>query len=366
MAKQDALRTMALLIIILSGCASQAPILPDLYWPAHPEEPRIAFVAVYRGTADFRASSFLDRIFGSTTKADLPRPYAVTASGGKIYVADMTNKVVVIDPGEKDISYIGGTGDKSLILPLGIASAADGLLYVSDAKAMRINVYDKSGKLKSVIGNKNELQNPVGLAVNNELGRIYVADSKAHSVVVYSTRGELLFRIGKRGTEDGNFNFPNFIAVDRRNGNVVVVDSENARVQIFDRDGKFIRKFGEPGDSLGTFSRPKGVGVDSDGNIYVVDASFNVFQIFDEKGQTLLSIGSPGRDRGQFSLPAGMYIDEKDVIYVADQFNGRVQVFQYLSDKWKKGHPEEYKKYLLQERDAPQTGEPANDTQKKK
>jgi len=30
-----------------------------------------------------------------------------------------------------------------------------------------------------------------------------------------------------------------------------------------------------------------------------------------------------------------------------DSFNHRVQVFQYLSEKWKKENPEKYKAYLL-------------------
>ena len=97
----------------------------------------------------------------------------------------------------------------------------------------------------------------------------------------------------------------------------------------------------------GTFSRPKGIGIDSDGHVYVVDAAFNNFQIFDETGQLLLFIGGEGNAPGQFQLPAGMYVDEKDRIYVVDSFNFRVQVFQYLSDRWKKEHPEEYNKYLL-------------------
>jgi sugar lactone lactonase YvrE len=44
--------------------------------------------------------------------------------------------------------------------------------------------------------------------------------------------------------------------------------------------------------------------------------------------------------------PAGLYIDENDKVYVVDTLNKRIQVYQYLSEKWKKDHPEEYNKYL--------------------
>ena len=39
---------------------------------------------------------------------------------------------------------------------------------------------------------------------------------------------------------------------------------------------------------------------------------------------------------GKFQLPAGMFIDSEDRIYVVDQLNRRVQVFQYLGERWKK------------------------------
>ena len=37
-------------------------------------------------------------------------------------------------------------------------------------------------------------------------------------------------------------------------------------------------------------------------------------------------------------------LDEHDKIAVADGFSGRVEVFQYLSQKWKENNPEHYKK----------------------
>ena len=50
-------------------------------------------------------------------------------------------------------------------------------------------------------------------------------------------------------------------------------------------------------------------------------------------------IGGPGHDPGYFWLPAGVYVDEKDRVYIVDSYNRRVQVFQYLSERWKKKIP---------------------------
>jgi hypothetical protein len=40
------------------------------------------------------------------------------------------------------------------------------------------------------------------------------------------------------------------------------------------------------------------------------------------------------------SLPAGMYIDHEDRIYVVEQLTRRVQIFQYISGKWKQRQKE--------------------------
>ncbi len=66
-------------------------------------------------------------------------------------------------------------------------------------------------------------------------------------------------------------------------------------------------------------------------------------QIFDETGtEILLFFGGAGRGPTQFLLMTGIYIDENDKIAIADGFSGRVQIFQYISDKWKEKNPQKY------------------------
>ena len=343
---------LVLIVAVLSGCGATAPKEVNLYWPPPPEDPRIAYVASYRGDVDFKkkgfVDSFLGALFGEATMLDLRKPYGVSARGDNIYVSDTANGyVLVIHTREKKISYLGDRGSGKLVLPLGVAAAADGTVFVADAKLKKIYGYGKQGQLKVAIGKKDELKNPAGIAVNNALKRLYVVDSYGHTVHVYALDGAPLFRFGRRGFGEGEFNFPSNVAIDRRNNNVAVVDTQNFRVQVFDQDGKFLKTIGEQGDRPGTFSRPKGIGIDSEGNVYVVDAAFNNFQVYDQDGNLLIFIGGEGRDPGYFMLPAGMYVDENERIYVVDSFNFRVQVYQFLSEKWKQEHPEEYKKYQL-------------------
>jgi len=353
-----------LILITLSGCAS-TPEEKSLFWPAFPDEPRIAFVKSYMGESDLKEKGFFDKLFGGEHEA-LPKAYGVFAWDNKIYVTITSGTVLIFDEKEKKLSAFGGEGIARLSLPIGVAVSSDGTIYVSDAKKKGVFAFDQKGKLKLSIWKKDELKNPAGIAINDELGRLYVIDSYGHSVHAYTLQGEKLFQFGSNGDGDGEFHFPTNIAIDRRNGKLYVVDTQNFRVQVFDRDGKFLSKIGTLGDGFGSFSRPKGIGVDTEGHVYVVDAAFDNFQIFDDTGQLLLFMGAAGDAPGYFQLPAGLYVDENDRIYIVDSLNRRVQVFQYLSEKWKKKNPEQYQKYLVQSEKMGQKtdGEKAVDSKK--
>ena len=51
------------------------------------------------------------------------------------------------------------------------------------------------------------------------------------------------------------------------------------------------------------------------------------------------SVGSGNIGRGGFQIPQGISIDKNDRIYVADSLNRRVQVLQYLSQRYLSEHP---------------------------
>ncbi|MEW6740127.1 MAG: 6-bladed beta-propeller [Nitrospirota bacterium] len=331
------------------SCAPPAVKEVKLIWPSPPEEPKLAYVNSYKGESDFKKKGFFEAVLGETMfSTDLQKPYGVTAYGDKMYVTDTQSAVVfVFDLKEQKVTFMGYKDLGKLALPAGVAVSSDGIIFVSDAKQKRVFGYDANGNLKIALGKKDEFKNPGGIAINNDIGRLYIIDSYGHMVHVYSTKGDPLFTFGKRGDGDGEFNYPSNVAIERKTGNIYIVDTQNFRVQVFDKDGKFVKRFGQIGDVPGTFTRPKGIGIDSEGHIYVADAAFDNLQIFDDKGQILLFIGGPGHEPGYFWLPAGVYVDEKDRIYIVDSFNHRVQVLQYLSEKWKKENPEKYKEYLM-------------------
>jgi DNA-binding beta-propeller fold protein YncE len=314
--------------------------------PAPPEEPKIFFDVLHQGEISFTKRNTLDAFLGekvSVGNKNLAKPYGVAANKNKIYVSDTAHGAVFsIDEIQRKVSMIGASASGKLSLPVGIAIGDNGKIFVADAKAAKVLVYDENENFISSFGDNGDLNRPTGIAINTKESKIYVVDTRDHNIKVYSLEGEKLSSFGKRGIENGEFNFPTNIAIDKRNNNLVVVDTQNFRVQVFDKDGNFLRKFGKIGDRAGMFARPKGLGIDSDGNIYVADSAFNNVQVFSDEGELLIYFGGTGRNIGNFSLIAGMYIDENDRIYIVDGFNARVQVFQYVSETWKKNNPRKY------------------------
>ena len=325
------------LIVIISGCATA----PSTYtkptgtfvWPIPPASPKIKWITQWSDRYDFgKPNEVLEFLIGKERTERLRRPNGVVADAeGNVYVADSEIRTIfVFDLGKNTLRFLGmGT----VAGPIGLAmDNKRGILFVSDSRLDKVFGFNKTtGDIVLSLGGPGEFKNPSGLAYDDQRDRLYVADTQNHVIKVFDRDGKLLFNIGTRGTENGEFNFPSYIALDR-NGRLYVVDSFNFRVQIFDTNGKFVKIFGKLGDASGAFSRPVGIGVDSDGHICVVDAAFNNFQIFDEEGKLLLWVGNPGSRPGEFYLPSGMYIDREDRIYVTDTFNRRVQVFQYLRE----------------------------------
>ena len=202
----------------------------------------------------------------------------------------------------------------------------DNVLF-TDSRLNKVFLLSNDQKQLTVLNDTLQLQQPTGIAYSVATGEIWVVETGAHRVSILNSSGALVRRIGGRGDDKGQFNYPTSVCIDR-NGDAYIVDAMNFRVQIFNKHGDFISTFGEAGDGSGFFARPKGIATDSYGNIYVSDALFHVVQIFDREGHFLYSFGKQGREKEEFWMPSGIYIDSKNYIYVADSYNSRIQIFQ--------------------------------------
>ncbi len=333
----------SILMVALWSCAPEVEKKPvNIVWPPSPAEPKIELVEIISSEDDVKAEAeggWLKSLIGDEKgfEGRLMRPYGVAVDrDGRIYVTD-AGRVFIFDKKNKNLSFIvEKLGSERLKMPIGVAIGPDGRVYVSDATSDRVFIYNRECKCIGAIGSAGEFRSPAGLAIDTVRGSLYVADTKKHSVRAYTLDGKFLFSLGEHDSDKGRFSFPTNIAVDSE-GKIYVVDTGHFRVQVFNPDGKFFGTIEGGRPSL--FARPKGIAIDSEGHIYVVDAASQKIYILNKEGELFLSIGGGGIEPGKFSVPAGIAVDAEDRIYVADQLNARVQVFQYLSEKWKAMQP---------------------------
>lgn len=304
-----------------------------LVWPESPAAPTIRFlyaVPAPEGSGEHPTALLrrLGKALFSKSAEPIVRPLGVAARNGFLYVADPGGHALLIAGLERGpFQRITKAGSDLLVSPVGVA-AGKNRVFVSDSSLKRICVYDRRGKFVKTFGGDG-LERPTGLAFDEASEWLYVTDTAAHRIRIYGQNGQLVRAFGRRGTADGQFNYPTHVWLDSEE-RLFVVDSLNYRVQIFRSDGTFVAAFGRHGDGSGDFASPKGIATDSAGHVYVVDALFDTVQIFDRRGRLLLSFGEQGSGPGRFWLPSGIFVDERDRIYVADSYNQRIQVFEFL------------------------------------
>jgi sugar lactone lactonase YvrE len=108
-------------------------------------------------------------------------------------------------------------------------------LIVVDAMNFRVQVLDRSGTFRYVIGKVGDgagwMFRPKGIGIDSE-GHLYVVDGQWGMVQVFDQQGQLLYYFGQHGTGRGEFQLPTGLVIDSKD-RIYVVDSFNRRVQIF-------------------------------------------------------------------------------------------------------------------------------------
>jgi tripartite motif-containing protein 71 len=161
-------------------------------------------------------------------------------------------------------------------------------------------------------------------------GTVYVADN--HSIKRFTSTGVLLGNWGRFGSGDGEFSYPNGVALGP-NGYVYVMDTGNNRVQYFTSNGSFLGKWGRRGPGKLEFEFPNDLSVSPTGTVYVADTGTSVgfltcrVQYFTSVGSFLGEWGRPGQGVGEFYFPTGICCDRSGKVYVVDSGNYRVQYF---------------------------------------
>lgn len=298
------------------------------------------------GTGSITQSVVLVKPIGQIGKAgedkgSFQEPSSICVRNGKVVVADTAARKFQVFSrdgrwlGESRSNPVTAKGTRTnggvFSKPSSVTIDARGRIYAADSADHFIRVFDGQGTFQREFVNKNGKDGGIlGLYCDNT-GNLYMADPDNGCIhVVSAETGTWMRKIGSKGTNDGQFQLPQSLGIDRF-GQLFVVDYGTSKVSVFSKAGMFQRSWGGKGTGKGQFNVPRGIAIDRVDRVYVADSLNHRVSVFSAGGDYLYSFGGRGNELGKFIGPADLSIDpENNTLYVVDRGNCRVQIFELL------------------------------------
>ena len=162
-----------------------------------------------------------------------------------------------------------------------------------------------------------------GIAVNTE-GQLVVTDNSGHCVYVFDKNGDCLRKTGGKGSNTGEFQYPNGISFLNDN-EVLIADSGNYRLQRLNiQTGTVVKSYGKKGRKKGEFSWPIDVTVDDEERIVVTERDNNRIQVMSKEGESIFTFGDKGPEK---LLWPTCCIPYKNMFLVTDAGNHCIKAF---------------------------------------
>ena len=220
------------------------------------------------------------------------KPLGIDYSSAReeLFVADITDKSIKIY--DREGNFKRAHKDTSLFdRPAGVAVSPDGSkAYVIDSGGVdssrhHMHIFDANTfELIRTVGQRGkepgDFNLPMQVATAPD-GTVYVIDGGNFRVQSFTSEGDFIDTFGSAGRYGGNFSRPKGIATDQDN-NVYVGDSAFGNFQIFNSEGQLLLFIGDRGNrgGPGIFMLPSGIEVDEDGRVYYADQFFRKIDIF--------------------------------------------------------------------------------------
>ena len=210
------------------------------------------------------------------------------------------------------------------IVVRGLLAAAFGAAMLTAGKpATAETTYQWARTVGSYGSGNGQFNYPNGIAIDSS-GDIFVTDYDNCRVQEFDSTGNYLTQFGSYGRGNGQLIWPTAITADP-SGNIWVYDSDNLRLEKFNHSGAYV------GQSNTYFVYPASVGgvaTDASGNVWATvtstDNSSPVHEL-SSSGTAIGGFGSFGSGSGQFSYPHGIAINSSRDIFVSDMYHDCVE-----------------------------------------
>ena len=188
-------------------------------------------------------------------------------------VCGIKNKLCVFSEEGQFLKHIN---DKNLKEPQHLSIASDGRFIITDKADNKIKVLSPDGNdlLSFFAANCNKC--PKCAVYHQE--KFYVSYPGAHCIKVFDKTGVYLHDIGCEGSNDGQFNYPRGLVIDKYN-RLIVCDVSNRRLQLFTLSGKFLSKL--QGEYFDNKFKPLYACINNDNNLFVATSwEFCIFVFY--------------------------------------------------------------------------------------
>ncbi|CAH3162957.1 unnamed protein product [Pocillopora meandrina] len=160
------------------------------------------------------------------------------------------------------VKTLGKASVGEVYRPLDVCLDKERRIVVTEFSIGSIQVMSPEGETISIFGNIGPEKLNKSKSCFPYKDKFFISDSGNHCIKAFDKSGTFLHKFGKQGNQDGQFDNPYGLLIDRSHC-LLVCDQFNHRVQQFSLDGRFT------GKSITHLSNPRGIAATPDGRILV-------------------------------------------------------------------------------------------------
>ena len=256
---------------------------------------------------------------------DFHKPFGLAVSDNCDYVVTDVggNRIFVFDyRGEPKKAFHADCRIKDVAV-----NSNNEVLVVVNKPGAALRCYDMSGRFLAEHGKFITHEETQGIALLSSGGAV-VTGTQNHNVYILNDQYKLSSKFGRKGTGDGYFQSPAFVATDSKS-HIIVSDDVNHNVQVFNNQGKFKVRFGGKGSSRGQLLHPMGIVTDADDNIIVADSGNCRVEMFTSRGLHVRTIVSGTERLGEDVRPVNVAMTPRGNVAVLMKGNYFAEVRVY-------------------------------------